>query len=547
MLTIARATRPLVAATALLAGALSLSGCVEKNLVGGTGGSAGSGGDSTSSGGSGAGGDSTSSAGGSGGSGGSGGDSTSSTGGSGAGGSTTMSDGWARAFGDAEHQVGAAIALDPGGNRVVIGSFQGSMVMDSAQLDWVPPPPPNPPGSPGSPWGMDVFVVKLDASGAVLWAKSWGNGHKNSGYDVAVDPDGNIVMTGAFVGPMDFGGGPIGAESDGNNIFVVKLDPNGQHLWSKTFGDSAYQPQFPSCKVETDGSGNIVLGGQYMGGLDFGGGPLSTGGTTQADLYVAKLDGDGHHLWSKRFGDTDGLSNQSERLHALTVDAQGNVQLCGDMGGTLDFGGGDLASDGGAFAARLDANGNHVWSRVYGEFGASFTAQAVTPQGHVVLAGYFSDLVDFGTGPLLESDGGETLVELDGAGDLVSARQWDGPIWVEAMAASASGKVALVGRTNATIDMTKLGGVVWNQFEDASNPVIVLLDTDGSLLASKVYDLPSIVNFPDREPAGAVFDAQGYLAVTGYFEGDLDLGYGTLSGGERPNLFVARLPQSLAP
>jgi len=95
---------------------------------------------------------------------------------------------------------------------------------------------------------------------------------------------------------MDFGGGPLVSQG-GDDAFVVKLDAGGQHLWSKSFGDASGQKVNG---IAVDGSGNVVVTGQLSGSIDIGGGPLvSQGGD---DVFAAKLDAGGLHIWSKSFG-----------------------------------------------------------------------------------------------------------------------------------------------------------------------------------------------------------------------------------------------------
>jgi hypothetical protein len=144
-----------------------------------------------------------------------------------------------------------------------------------------------------------------------------------------------IVLAGVAYGEVDFGGGPL-LSAGQSDIVAAKLDAAGKHLWSKRFGDGDPQHGY---SVATDGAGNVVLTGLLYGTVDFGGGPLTSAGGS--DIFVAKLDAFGNHVWSKRFGDASTQFGAS-----VAVDSPGNVLLYG----TVDFGGGPVPNGGGVVA-----------------------------------------------------------------------------------------------------------------------------------------------------------------------------------------------------
>src|SRR5205814_1754525 len=115
---------------------------------------------------------------------------------------------------------------------------------------------------------------------------------------IAVDGEGDVLVTGEAAGNVDFGGGPLGDAGIGFDIFVVKLDSTGSHLWSKRFGDAANQG---GAGIAVDAAGGVLVTGFLAGTADFGGGSLPSKGS--ADVFVAKLDADGGYLWANRFGD----------------------------------------------------------------------------------------------------------------------------------------------------------------------------------------------------------------------------------------------------
>jgi hypothetical protein len=194
-------------------------------------------------------------------------------------------------------------------------------------------------GKKGQLLGLLVVLLALAstanrATGQIhLWSERYGDTARDRGHCVTVDASGNVLVTGVFKGTVDFGGGALTSAGD-HDIFLAKYDANGSLLWSQRFGgtegDAAHS-------VDTDGSGNVFVTGSFQGSADFGGGPLTSAGGR--DMFVAKYDPNGNHIWSKRFGGVNHANASS-----LSVDGSGNVFVVGGFAGTADFGGGPLTS-----------------------------------------------------------------------------------------------------------------------------------------------------------------------------------------------------------
>jgi hypothetical protein len=172
-------------------------------------------------------------------------------------------------------------------------------------------------------------------------------------------------------------------------------------------------------------------------------------------VFVAKLDPNGAHLWSKGFGDGD----QSALGRAVTTDAAGNVTVTGELRGTLDFGGGDLVSPGTyhVFLAQFDAAGNHLWSDSYGGSADSYSLGLTTdPSDNLLVAGTFQGSLDLGGGALQVSGASRDVFFAKFARDgthLCSRSFGDhGQNRANGIAVDDLGNVAIVGEFRGDID-----------------------------------------------------------------------------------------------
>ncbi|MCP4624809.1 MAG: hypothetical protein GY850_14980, partial [bacterium] len=185
------------------------------------------------------------------------------------------------------------------------------------------------------------------------WSRGFANSSDQTCFSMATDDSGNIIITGPFEGSVNFGGSPL-TSAGGWDIFLAKFDSSGNHIWSKKFGDKSDQTGY--C-VAVDSSGDIVVTGSFGGTADFGGMTLNSAGGQ--DMFLARFNASGSHLWSMAFGDASDQTGYS-----AAIDNSGNIIVTGDLSGSTDFGGGPLTSAGGRdiFLVRFGADGKSHWS-----------------------------------------------------------------------------------------------------------------------------------------------------------------------------------------
>lgn len=231
---------------------------------------------------------------------------------------------WSRLFSGAGTSAsgdGRSVAVDADGDIALVGDFVDSINLGGGML--------------AGGGLLDVFFAGFDPNGNHRFSRAMGDGSFQGATGVAVDAGGNAVITGGFQGVMNAGGAPLVSAGD-YDVFLAKYGPTGAHIWSRRFGSTLTQI---AAGVATDGVGNILCTGSFEGGIDFGGGLLTSAHAD--DVYLARLRPDGTHLWSRRFG-----GQQHQRANGVAAMGSGRTFIAGVFQGSTDFGGGPLVSAG---------------------------------------------------------------------------------------------------------------------------------------------------------------------------------------------------------
>jgi uncharacterized UPF0146 family protein len=206
----------------------------------------------------------------------------------------------------------------------------------------------------------DVYILKLDANGNKLWEKTFGGSDNDGAWFIQQTIDGGYIVAGYT---KSYGSGWY-------NAYLLKLDGAGNKVWEKVFGGSSWD-EARSIQQTNDG-GYIVAG--YT----------SSFGAGSYDVYVLKLDTSGKEVWSKTFG-----GSSDDLAWSIQQTNDGGYIVAGY---TKSFGAG--SED--VYILKLDANGNKLWEKT---FGGSYDERAYciqqTRDGGYIVAGYTSS---FGVG-----------------------------------------------------------------------------------------------------------------------------------------------------
>jgi hypothetical protein len=184
---------------------------------------------------------------------------------------------WAKRFGSAFNEVAGGITVDPSGFVTMTGSFDQSVDFGNGEI--------------ASAGESDIYVARFSPGGELVWVHTFGKDREDIGYGIASDTAGNVFVSGWFQHIVDFGGGP--KSSYGNrDVFLVKLDAKGRHVWSTTFGDRDHDQ---ARALAVDGKGNPILAGVFR--FDIGVGAMSAHSVhapgdklPAADIFVAAFD-----------------------------------------------------------------------------------------------------------------------------------------------------------------------------------------------------------------------------------------------------------------
>ena len=188
--------------------------------------------------------------------------------------------------------MGQAVSVDSSGNVYSTGWFNGTADFDpgAGTFNLIN----------SGQFGADIFISKLDSDGNFVWAKGMGGTTSDVGYGISIDASGNVYTTGSFGGTADFdpGAGTFNlTSSGGSDIFINKLNNNGDFVWAKAMGDAS--DDFGNA-ISVDSSGNIYTTGSFQGTVDFDPGDVGTSNLTSAgfeDIFISKLAGTDSFSW----------------------------------------------------------------------------------------------------------------------------------------------------------------------------------------------------------------------------------------------------------
>jgi len=344
------------------------------------------------------------------------------------------------------------VVADAAGNSYLTGTFSDSVQIGGRTLT--------------SAGATDIFIAKVNGTGAVLWAKSYGGADTDVATGIAVDGNGNVYVTGYFYGSdlesyiLKYNGygafqwkfnvgttgiacaAGIGVDGSGNayitgflngtitnapgsatsvgepETFVMKINANGAPQWAIDFaGDYNNSPT----GIAVDASGNSYVTGEKMGSF------LNVSNyDNRRSVFLVKVNGSGAVQWKQLFSE-----NNFAVPGGVVVDGSGNSYITGGLCGSLGIYNQtnnsytDLVSTptqavGGVYLVKVNNSGAVQWGRLYGgnSGGNSVSGISVSNGGNIYLIGNFTDPVSNGLPRTLTSNGQNDIfvIKVNGSG-----------------------------------------------------------------------------------------------------------------------------------
>lgn len=419
---------------------------------------------------------------------------------------------WAQKAGGASGDYGQAIAVDASGNCYVTGDFVGTANFGGTALV--------------SAGLSDIFVAKLDPNGNFLWVKQAGGTASDHGYGIAISSTGNCYVTGSFVGTANFGGTTL--ESAGlADIFVAKLDSEGNWLWVDRFGFSNHDRGFG---IGVDSGGNCYATGEIYY-------------SSRTDAFIGKWNSTGTQLWWDYGYPSSGASPNSSGRGIAFSDA-GTCYLTGRFDRNIQFGSGmnqvTLTGSGSddIYIAKINSSGTWNWAR-----NAGGTARdqgygiALDGEGSCYATGWFaSDPADFGGASMSPASGKLFVSKLDSSGSWQWTAQAGSNVVEQGMSidADSDGNCYVTGMFSGTCNFGS------HTIQSNSNSVDIYV---AKINPSGTWQWAQKAGGASEDHGyGIALDNEANCYLTGYFRGsNASFGSNSLSSNGNQDIFITKL------
>lgn len=417
--------------------------------------------------------------------------------------------------------------VDASGNVYATGRFSGTVDFDPTAGEY----------NLTAAGTADLFVLKTDADGNLLWAVRAGSASGGApGSAIAVDASGNVYIAGTFNGTVDFDPGPDVfnlSTTVVDDIYVLKLDASGNFGWAVRMGGNDSDL---GSSLALDNAGNVYVTGGFRATADFDPGPGTFNMTALAlyDIYVVKLSASGTFIWAKQ---ASGFG--SENASDIVIDPSGNVLLTGTFQVTVDFDPGpdtySMAPGGGAnqiFVWKLSAAGDLMWAKQMGSTSDdSGYAIATDSDGNVYTTGTFQGTADLdpgaGTANLTSNGSRDAFVsKLSADGDYLWAKGLGGTLddYGFSIRTNAQRDVYLGGYFFGTSDFDPGAGTFSLASNGGTDGFVCKLDASGNFILAFSFG-----GTLDDNTLSSVVNESGDIITGVTFRNTVDFDFGAAS------------------
>ncbi len=438
---------------------------------------------------------------------------------------------WAKGTGGTADESATCMATDASGNVYVAGEFASyTIVFGTDTLI-----------KQGNNTTTDIFIVKYDALGNVLWAKSEGFGYTEEVNDICTDVFGNVYITGYTLSSFIIIGSDTlingGASGSEMNMFIAKYDSLGNFQWAK--GPHYNNTDDFGFGIASDPSGNVFVSGAFRSStIAFGIDTLINHLSGFDDIFVVKYDSSGNVLWAKSEG---GLNYE----HAYcATDPFGNLFISGytasshitfdttsfNFGNGLDF-----------FLVKYDASGNLLWVKCpLGDNDQQVLAMTTDYSGNVLITGYSASQLIVGSDTLLQYGMRDIfIIKYDGSGNPIWARIAGSPYYEygKGISCDAQDNVYITGYYDA-YDIINFGSIaIPFTPNNGFDLYFAKYDSSGNVIWAQVAG-----NTNDDKGICTATDNSGNFYLAGNFNSpSLSLGANVLTNSGLNDMFVGKI------
>lgn len=360
-----------------------------------------------------------------------------------------------------------AITADTSGNVYITGYWDGYNDFDPGPADLLI-----------QSMGNDMYLIKLDPAGNLLWVHTFGTLGVERGLSVFTDSIGNVYFGGIYGNTIDFDPGPgtynLTPTTGVSFGFLASYDTNGNFRWARSL------PGYLTGTLDTDDisyapDGTILITDIFNGTIDFDPGPgvYTMTSSTFDDMYVLKLDLDGNFIWARHF------EGGYDRGSSIKVHSSGNIFATGYYYDSIDLDPGvgvqteTALGLGDSYVLKLNSFGDLIWGKSFGGTNNDRSNEIeVDDQQNVYVSGLFKGTSDFDPGPNVasmtsEGDFDPFLLKLDANGNFQWAHNYGGSINDRKISVDldVSGNIFVTGWFYDTLDFQP-GPGVFNQIKN---------------------------------------------------------------------------------
>lgn len=462
---------------------------------------------------------------------------------------------WAKGIGGFYSDIGSSITTDSSGNVITAGTFSELVNFNPGGVNLA------------VEYGQygDAFVTKHDSLGNLMWVQQIGGEGQDGATGAVTDAIGNIYVIGYFEGTTDLDpdiGTAPATSLNGKDIFITKLNPNGDFIWSKHLKGGGDYSRAERVIINPVGSGFYITG-SFSDTLDFDPDNGVTNLITEPFVttgFLAKYSEDGDLEWAKQLKGVDyGMG--------VSGGVNGNIFVTGIFSDTARFESGastiNLVSNGQSdiFIAKYKGDGELLFAKSLGssntDWGFSITNDK---DGNALITGMFSGSMDFDPGvgeEIIEAQVWDVYVlKLNDAGEFLWVKTFGGQQyeWGNAIVTDKDGNIYTTGFFNDTTDFDPGTGVL-ELVAGAYNEIFIhKLDPNGNFIWAGQLKGSQLFTSSDNQGFGIAVDNNYNIYLTGQFYSFIDSDPGPLvanilaldgdgSGFYRSDFFIVKLGQ----